>query len=528
MKNSPNRLWLTVLFLGWVLDFLFWNHTPGISFAIYTITTLTAGYLLLRMEGIHPARKTLYLIPLILFFTSMTAVRAEPMSVFLAHSFTLLLMILFTVTYRGGNWVAYSLADYIARFFGLLGSLMVRGLLFWGETRRTAPENPEENKKDSQFWPVVRGILLAIPVLAFFAALLSSADAVFAARLASLTDLLRLENLPEYIFRVIYIVIAAYALAGVYLHAATQSGDEKLLGIEKPIISPFFGFTEAAVVLGSVVGLFAMFVFIQFQYFFGGQANINIEGFTYSEYARRGFGELVTVAFFSLALFLGLSTTVRRANPRQGQIFSGLGVALLLLVGVMLLSAYQRLVLYETAYGFTRLRAYTHVFIIWLGLLLAASVLLDLLQRQRAFAFIAILAALGFGASLLLMNVDGFIATQNIQRAQAGQDLDVGYLASLAPDAVPTMVSLYQSDKVNEFTRERIGAALACIQSGRYSSTRSDTSFQAFHFSEYWSQQALGQVAGSLKAYKLETVDYSDTVTTPAGDKYNCYSYTYD
>jgi hypothetical protein len=91
----------------------------------------------------------------------------------------------------------------------------------------------------------------------------------------------------------------------VYLHAATQSKDEKLVGEEKPVLPPFLGFTEAAIVLGSVAVLFAAFVYIQFQYFFGGQANIHIDGYTYSEYARRGFGELITVAVFSLLLILG-------------------------------------------------------------------------------------------------------------------------------------------------------------------------------------------------------------------------------
>ena len=36
----------------------------------------------------------------------------------------------------------------------------------------------------------------------------------------------------------------------------------------------------------------------------------------------------------------------------------------------MLVSAFKRLLLYEMAYGFTEMRIYPHVFMIWLGLLL--------------------------------------------------------------------------------------------------------------------------------------------------------------
>ncbi len=183
----------------------------------------------------------------------------------------------------------------------------------------------------------------------------------------------RLEKLPEYIFRAVYILIGAYALAGVFLHAAQKSQDEKLTGMEKPLVPQFLGFTEAAVVLGAVVLLFAIFVVIQFRYFFGGQTNIGVQGYTFSEYARRGFGELVAVAFFSLLLFLGLSAIVRRQSQIQRRAFSGLGIGMVALVGVMLVSAFQRLLLYEAAYGFSRLRMYTHIFMIWLGVLLAVG-----------------------------------------------------------------------------------------------------------------------------------------------------------
>src|SRR4029453_18871789 len=146
-------------------------------------------------------------------------------------------------------------------------------------------------------------------------------------------------NLPEYIFRLAYILILAYLLAGTFLHAA-QKSDEKVE--EKTWVSPFLGFTESTIVLGSVVILFLAFVIVQFQYFFGGQANISIEGYTYSEYARKGFGELVTVAFISLLLLLGLGSITRRENNAQRRIFSNLGVVLVGLVIVMLISAFRR------------------------------------------------------------------------------------------------------------------------------------------------------------------------------------------
>jgi hypothetical protein len=376
-----------------------------------------------------------------------------------------------------------------------------------------------------RFWAISRGVLIALPIVAIFAALLSSADLVFAQRLNDFVKLFRLENLPEYIFRGVYILIGAYALAGVILHAAQKSLDEKLVGMEKPLVPAFLGFTEATVVLGAVVVLFAVFVVIQFQYFFGGQTNIGVAGYTFSEYARRGFGELVTVALFSLLLFLGLSGIVKRQNQTQRRVFSGLGIGMVALVGVMLISAFQRLLLYEAAYGFSRLRMYTHIFMIWLGALLAVVVVLDVLRKERLFALAALLASIGFALTLAIVNVDGTIVRQNVARTAAGQDLDVAYLASLSPDAVPVLVESLLDGKLTPGTRNGIGAALACRLNAERS-RNADTDWRGFTLSRWWADQSMGQkqVQGILDNYGILDEAWPVQVQTPMGEKYDCWT----
>jgi hypothetical protein len=248
-----------------------------------------------------------------------------------------------------------------------------------------------------------------------------------------------------------------------------------------------------------------------------------VEGYTYAEYARKGFGELVGVAFISLLLFLSLSTVVKRQNAAQRWTFSGLGLLLVTLVGVMLFSAFQRLVLYETVYGFTRLRAYTHVFMIWLGALLAVVVVLDLLRKERFFALAMVLTAIGFAASLTLMNVDGFIVRQNISRAAEGEDLDVGYLASLSSDSVPTLVAALQDEKLPAGRRDMIGAALAC-RVYEYGDLPADENWRSFTFSRLWADRALKEVQGILDNYDVLDETWPAQVNTPQGEAYFCYS----
>ncbi len=367
-------------------------------------------------------------------------------------------------------------------------------------------------------------MLLATPVVLVLIALLSSADMIFASYVEDITQLFRLEKLPEYLFRAFYISVFAYLLIGMYAHVLTKSDDETLVGKETRFNPKFLGFTESSIILGSVDLLFAVFVFIQFRYFFGGQTNIRLDGFTYAEYARRGFGELVAVAVISLVLFLGLSAITKRERPRQRSVFSGMGILLVLLVGVMLVSAFQRLDLYEQAYGFTRLRMYPRIFMIWLGVLLGALVLLELLQRQRRFAFVFLAACLGFVVTLGTVNVDARITHHNVSRAVQGEELDYSYLLSLSNDAVPALWEEYNNPAVSDMNRAELGGVLAC----QAAKAEEDIRWQEFHFSDWRARQIFQRQASELSKYPVSEGDNGLLQVTVDGENHQCYTWFID
>ena len=532
MKANPNRFWFIVILLGWAFDFLFWKKPFGVNFAIYVVLCILTGIWLLRWDGLRLSWGAgLLLIP-IAFLAAMTLIRYEPMTVFLSVAMTIFLMGVFAQTYLSGQWTRYALLDYIFGYLRLFGSMIARPLGFAAENRREQPT--ASGKPATRLWPILRGIVIALPVIAIFASLLSSADLIFAKRLQDFIDLFNIENLPEYIFRLAYILVFAYALTGIYLHAA-QKSDEAVE--QKSLVPAFLGFTESSIVLGSVVVLFLAFVVIQFQYFFGGQSNIHIEGYTFSEYARKGFGELVTVAFFSLLMLLGLGAVTRRDTEIQRRTFSALGVVLVGLVIVMLVSAFQRLVLYEEAYGFSRLRTYTHVFMIWLGLLLITVVFLEITRRERMVALAMIVASLGFIVSLNVLNVDAFIVKQNLQReirtqndetfAKGRADLDAQYFLDLSDDAVPVLANAFVDPSLPKDVREKTGAALACKRYDREQADRT-YSWQSFHFSRYNADLAFARIDKALDVYKIKDTEWPHLVITPGGEEFPCYQYYYD
>ncbi len=218
---------------------------------------------------------------------------------------------------------------------------------------------------------------------------------------------------------------------------------------------PRLGLTESAVVLNAVNVLFLAFVIIQIPYLFGGQLNIDLGKVTYAEYARRGFAELVFVSVLVLGMLLALGTLTRRETARQRTIFNLSSTIMVGLTVVMLVSAFKRLLLYEEAYGFTEMRVYPHVFMLWLALLLGWF-LVTLWFKPGRFAIGLLVACIGFVGTLDVMNVDGFIASQNIRRYEelgadafrydtsTGADyerIDASYLTTLSDDAIPALVA---------------------------------------------------------------------------------------
>ena len=205
------------------------------------------------------------------------------------------------------------------------------------------------------------------------------------------------------------------------------------------------GWAEATVVLVAIELVFAAFIAIQIAYLFGGRDTLAASGQTYSQYATRGFQELVFVAVLAGVMILSLEAVVERRT----RVYLAAAVGLLVMTGVVLASAFLRLRLYQDAYGWTELRFYVFGAIVYLGLAIVAVGALVIRDRSRWS-----LHALGLGALVVVVAVNlvgphAFVADQNVARAidpslvPAGgrSGLDAQYVLSLSDDAVPTLVA---------------------------------------------------------------------------------------
>ena len=341
---------------------------------------------------------------------------------------------------------AYPLALLRSAGMAFVGSLpLLIGDITWAEVPRPA--------RMGQLRAVGVGVLLAVPLLAVFGALFASADRTFA---LVVRETFHFD--PQSLFQHAFFILLWGALVAGYLRGTLLGKPEWVTMGER--LSPRIvglSFTTVATALGLLNLLFVIFLGLQASYLFGGAAYVQrATGLTLAEYARHGFFELVTASGLVLPLLLGADWATARDTADHRTSFRALIGLTVLLVGVMLASALQRMSLYVQAFGLTELRVYTTAFMAGLAGVFAWFAWTVLRGQRARFAFGALVQGWVVLAGLHVLNPDAFIARVNLGRAVAGQEIrdpatsgkespargdpDVRYLAySLSADAVPEL-----------------------------------------------------------------------------------------
>ena len=436
--RAPSRVLSAALGLALVADVFFYDKPLGVSVLLFTLLLLGTLWGLARHEGVTATRSNLWPVPPLLFFAAMVFVRANAFLTFLNVTACLVLFSLLASFWAAGRIERLGLPAFLGVPLKAAGNALYRAapLLPASVDFQAARERGGRG-----LLPLLRGLFIALPILFLFGTLLASADLVFARYLEHVTSLDITPAMEAVLRRAVTVLCVTWLLGGLFVYALVRAAEK--VPEAPPVSLPAamrLGFVETATVLCSVNALFLLFVAVQFAYLFGGSANVvTAEGFTYAEYARRGFFELLAVSVLTLALILGLHHVVNRDSKVKVAAFNAMGSLLVGLTLILLGSAMKRMLLYEAAYGYTELRLTVHVFMIWLAVTFVWF-LVTLWRRTIPFAIGAFAAGLGFLATLNVLNPDAYITRQNLARYEATRHIDVDYLLSLSEDALPQIV----------------------------------------------------------------------------------------
>ena len=288
---------------------------------------------------------------------------------------------------------------------------------------------------------VALGMLIAFPLLAVVLALLASADAVFRDMTDRIFSNLNFDIIMNVCFRIGFLFFASYLMLS-FLCKKTFSAEVQDRRKGEPLL---------AITITTLLSLiYLVFSGIQIIYLFLGQMQLP-EGYTYAEYAREGFFQLLAVSILNLVIVLFCMTFFR-----DSKLLKGVLIVMSLCTFIMIASSALRMIIYIRYYYMTFLR----LFVLWALALLAVlfvGVIANIVRATFPLFRYSVVAVTILYLALSFSHPDYIIAAidvanapldGNLERSVSEEDFfqnssyynDYLYLGNLSADAAPILL----------------------------------------------------------------------------------------
>jgi len=427
LKRAGYVLLLLGLAVGSLFDILFYNKTLGISYPIFIVSLLLVLFISMKTSKVSVNKRAWVLIVPILALSVTFCIYSNMVLRILNYLLVPVLMIVLAVLVANINKAHWSdlrfIADMIKRVCIPFGSIHKPFTTFFGMISLNT-----KDKRKTVALKIFIGVIISVPILALVIWLLSSADIVF----KNLFTDIPFWNITKHIL--IILVISIYAFSFIFsIFKAKESNEKKMYGKIKWKL--FIDPTVLLTILSLLNIVYIIFAVIQFAYLFGGNTFILPSSFTYAEYARRGFFELIIVTVINFAILFFSITFVKKESRKASTVIRAFLSALVIFTFILLISAFYRMVLYEMAYGYTYLRIFVQAFMILLFVLFIIN-LVYIWYSKMPIVSVYILCSLILFVILNFANVDVIVARNNINRYYSTGEIDVNYLERLSCDAV--------------------------------------------------------------------------------------------
>ncbi|PKM52586.1 MAG: hypothetical protein CVV02_00175 [Firmicutes bacterium HGW-Firmicutes-7] len=413
-----NKLIIFSVVLSILFNYFFLFSKLGVSVLIFNIILLTIGYFCSKeVDGFSKKKYMIISVTILLLSTP-----------FLRYDFALFKVFNFLLIIGMYGLIVHSIIPFnifqwfLLTFQSLLLPLGKLNQLFLDLEIITTI-------KKKGFINVIVGLVLACMFLIFVVPILLSSDVVFNTMITQMVTLSLTTVLRKGFFRFfVFLFFAAY----IYNHVARKINYVSIDTLYSP--KRVFNITSSYVFLICIDLVYLAFSFIQIKYLFLG--NQLPEGIHYAQYAREGFFQLVFISAINV-----LVVTIFNQFKKAHKLTNGLLLITVICTYIMTFSAFYRMSLYESTYGYTRLRLLVYLFLIAEAIALI-PILIGIFKANFKYLELASISVFIFYILLTFLNVDAFIAVKNIERYSNNPheiNFDYQYLEQLSLDAKPVI-----------------------------------------------------------------------------------------
>ena len=339
------------------------------------------------------------------------------------------------------------------------------------------------------------GCVISIPVVAFAMILLSSADIVFKQWTVNIFGKISISGLIGMFVLFAIMFMASYCVLSYLVKNEINCKRENATKIEALIAIP------VALILTLV---YVIFSGIQVAYLFVGEFELPA-GYTYAEYAREGFFQLLAVAVFNLIIVLVCMEFVNKSN-----ILKVILTVMSCCTFVMIASSAVRMITYIRFYYLTFLR----IFVLWSLLVLFVvfiGVIIHIYKDSFPIFKYIMVVVTSLYICLAFSQIDYFIAKVNLSYTDGNESEfflgecfdDYSFLDDISTDAAPAVAEwmeskgyIYDSEHVYiydaylmDFTPEEYGKNYMSM----IAKETEDMGIRKFNVSKYRAKLLLGE-----------------------------------
>ena len=296
---------------------------------------------------------------------------------------------------------------------------------------------------------VVLGILCAIIPSIIIMGLLINADDAFAGLILNITRI-KIFDIGDFsadIFNfLIGIPVAMYVFGTLYSNSQRMHGNILSREVSENIKHKL-KFTPELIVYTAVTPIcliYVLFFVSQSAYFLSAFSSIVPTGFTYAEYARRGFFELCNVSVINRFIIAAVTIVTKQSPRKKINVLKIYIVTIAVFTLMLIATALSKMVMYINAYGLTLLRVYTSWFMILLACIFIVVIIKQFVNPKKMnFFMIVFVIFIVLFAALIFCDIDAIIAQYNIENYLTGKLVSLDYemlLYELSDSAVEHIV----------------------------------------------------------------------------------------
>jgi hypothetical protein len=302
----------------------------------------------------------------------------------------------------------------------------------------------------------VVGVLIGLPVFAVVVSLLASADQGFDSLLSRVGEALAGVDIVSVWWRLAMAIPTSMYLVGLAWGNAHRRGRGAVSREAAHGVAALLRRVPPTLVAAPTMILcliYLVFFAAMGTYLFSAFSGALPADLTYSGYARRGFFELAGVATINLGV-IGFTYLFARRETAYPLVLRVVGACLSGLTELLIATAISKMVLYVSAYGLTRLRLITLVFMVFLAVvfILVAAWHVKAFRVSGVVVILTVVTLVG----LCWGDIDGLVARFNVDRYLSGQvsQIDLDYLSDgLSEASIPALIDL--ADRTSDPTVHR-------------------------------------------------------------------------